>query len=77
MDDDIDDGKMDHDDDDADDVDAVDDDEYFFNSTSETVLVSNFGATAGRKYAGMVLLLLSLGCEGVGRYFTYRPWPHR
>ena len=74
MDDDIDDGKMDHDDDDDD----ADDDEYFFNSTSETVLVSNFGATAGRKYAGMVLLpLLSLGCEEGGRYFTYRPWPHR
>lgn len=60
---------MDHDDDDADDVDAVDDDKYFFKSTSETVLVSNFGATAGRKYAGMVLLL--------SRYFTFRPWPHR
>ena len=75
MDDDIDDGKMDHD---ADDADDGDDDEYFFNSTSETVLVSNFGATAGRKYAGMVLLLLLLlfSLEG-GRYFTYRPWPHR
>ena len=76
MDDDIDDGKMDHDDDDDDDDDA-DDDEYFFNSTSETVLVSNFGATAGSKYVGMVLLLLSLGCDEGGRYFTYRPWPHR
>ena len=66
---------MDHDDADDDDDDA-DDDEYFFNSTSETVLVSNFGAIAGRKYEGMVLLL-SLGCEEGGRYFTYRPWPHR
>jgi hypothetical protein len=71
----MDDGKMDHDDDADDDA----DDEYFFNSTSETVLVSNFGATAGRKYAGIVLLLSlgSLRCDEGGRNFTYRPWPHR